>query len=194
MPELLLGCGNRRVKQLARSDNPLNENGDPIWGDLITLDHDPDCKPDALHDMEDFPYPFSDETFDEIHAYHVLEHMGSQGDWRFFFGQFAELWRIMKPEGLLFAVVPRHDSVWAWGDPSHTRVITQESLIFLDQRNYVGVGNSTMSDFRHYYKVSWEIQQCKIEGEELVFALKAFKPSIGTVISEQPIPAQDSAA
>lgn len=173
--ELLIGCGNRRVKQLSRDDNPKGEDGEPLWRSLVTLDHDPDCNADVLHDLECFPYPFEPATFDEIHAYHCLEHMGRQGDWRFFFDQFTELWRIAKPDALLFGVVPDVASRWLWGDPSHTRVVSHESLIFLDQRNYVSVGLSTMSDFRHYYKASWELMNYKTEGEEFLFVLKAAK-------------------
>ena len=176
MSELLLGCGNRRAKQLSRDDNPKDEGGNPVWNGLVTLDHDPNCNPDFLHDLEKFPYPFEDNALDEIHAYHVLEHMGAQGDWRFFFDQFTELWRIAKPGALFFGVVPDLDSRWVWGDPSHTRVVSHESLIFLDQRNYAAVGMSTMSDFRHYYKASWEIQNYKIEGDEFLFVMKAAKP------------------
>lgn len=176
MSELLLGCGNRRIKQLAREDNPVDDDGNPLWRDLVTLDHDPDCKPDVLHDLEQFPYPFADNALDEIHIYHCLEHVGQQGDWRFFFDQFAELWRITKPDGLLFCVVPATGTRWVWGDPSHTRVIQLESLTFLNQKNYESVGTTTMSDFRHYYKASWEMQNYKTEGEEFLFVMRAVKP------------------
>ncbi len=170
MPELLIGCGTRRTKQVCIKGK------DELWDGLVTLDHDPRCNPDFLHDLEDIPYPFADNQFDNIHAYHVLEHVGRHGDWRFFFAQFTELWRITKPDGLLRAVVPMWNSPWAWGDPSHTRVIQEESLVFLDQRNYEGVGATTMTDFRETYKVSWEVQYAKTEGDELIFVLKAVKP------------------
>jgi hypothetical protein len=178
MPELLLGCGNRREKQLWRDGNPLDENGAALWSDLTRLDHDPNCQPDVLHDLEKLPYPFEDNTFDELHAYHILEHVGQQGDWRFFFDQFTELWRITKPDGLLFGVVPHSASAWVWGDPSHTRSIQSESLLFLDQKSYENVGKSTMSDFRHYYKASWELRNHKVEGEEYLFILQAKKPTL----------------
>jgi hypothetical protein len=193
MPELLIGCGNRREKHIALQDNPLGEDGRPVWRGLVTLDHDPDCKPDVLHDLEDFPYPFEDNSFDEIAAYHCLEHMGRQGDWRFFFDQFSELWRITKHGGVLFGIVPHINSKWLWGDPSHTRVISQESLTFLDQRSYWAVGQTTMSDFRHYYKASWEMGKCEVQGEEFLFALRCNKDPIpvpvivasGDLIAEQ---------
>src|SRR3546814_6014455 len=74
--------------------------------------------------------------FDEVHAYEVLEHLGSQGDFRSFFAHFGEIYRALKDGGILFATVPAWDSVWAWADPSHRRVIAPETLVFLDQTQY----------------------------------------------------------
>jgi predicted SAM-dependent methyltransferase len=108
MPELLIGCGNARNKQLARP-------GRKAWSDLVTLDLDPACKPDVVHDLNQLPYPFEDNQFDEIHACHVLEHCGRQGDWRFFFKQCEEFWRITKPGGTFHGICRHRNSVWAWG-------------------------------------------------------------------------------
>lgn len=168
MPELLIGCGNQRLKR-------LSVNTDYEWEGLVTLDHDPDCKPDVLHDLEVFPYPFEDNTFDTISAFHVLEHVGRQGDWRFFFTQWTELWRIAKPECLFFGIVPMWNTSWMWGDPSHSRVIQMETLTFLDQDSYRNVGISPMSDFRHFYKASWKTMHHSQQGDEFAFCLKAVK-------------------
>ena len=81
--ELLLGAGNTRQKLLGMP-------GHAHWSNLTTLDVDPDCKPDVLHDMDSKHMPFDDNSFDEIHAYEVLEHIGRQGDWRGFLAEFSE--------------------------------------------------------------------------------------------------------
>lgn len=148
--ELLIGCGHSRVKRVTGSWTT------PTWEGLTTLDIDPSVRPDVEHDLNETPYPFDDNTFDEIHAYEVLEHCGRQGDWRFFFRQFYELWRILKPDGLLVATVPMWDSPWAWGDPGHTRIITKQSLIFLDQREYEQIGDSAMTDYRPWWKGNFQ--------------------------------------
>lgn len=169
--ELLLGCGNSREKKLY---TPM-ENTE--WHDLVTLDFDPACKPDVLHDLNGLHYPFENEEFDEIHAYEVLEHLGRQGDWRFFFNQFAELHRIIKPSGLLFATCPHYTSPWAWGDPSHTRIIGLEQITFLSQRMYAEqVGKTAMTDFRAHYNADWELAFSELSPNlTLMFALKAVK-------------------
>jgi hypothetical protein len=117
-----------------------------------------------------------DNTFDEIHAYEVLEHIGQQGDYITFFAQFSEFWRILKPGGLFFATCPSVTSRWAWGDPSHTRVIQPETLVFLSQKEYTKqVGVTAMSDFRHIYTADFDVLMSHDDGEIHRFVMRAIK-------------------
>lgn len=169
MTELLLGCGNSRAKKVTGTWTT------PTFENLTTLDIDPGVNPDVVHDLNDLPYPFADNQFDEIHCYEVLEHCGRQGDWRFFFAQFGELWRILKPDGLLVATVPMCTSPWAWGDPGHTRVISKESLIFLDQREYTQIGETSMTDYRPWWSGNFEMFAVNEHEHTFGFILKAKK-------------------
>lgn len=118
----------------------------------------------------------ADNYFDELHAYEVLEHIGQQGNYRLFFDQFSEFWRILKPGGFLFATVPSWASEWAWGDPSHTRVITSGTLSFLSQEQYKKqVGVTPMSDFRHIYKADFLTAFVQENSDHLLFVLQAIK-------------------
>jgi SAM-dependent methyltransferase len=146
------------------------------WTELTTLDIDPNLEPDIVWDLENLPLPFDDDMFDEIHAYEVLEHTGQQGDWRFFFNQFYEFWRILKPGGLFVGTTPMWDGVWAWGDPGHKRVISSATLVFLSQKEYkVQVGNSAMTDYRPYWDGDFELLTCNEMGDTFVFAMRAIK-------------------
>src|ERR1700684_44817 len=161
MKELLIGCGNSRIKRLYITD-------DIEWHDLTTLDMDASCKPDVVHDLNDLPLPFEDNTFNSISAFEVLEHCGSQGDWRFFFDQWTDFWRIVTPDGLFFGTCPHYLSPWAFGDPSHTRIIGLECLTFLSQKSYEErVGSTSMTDFRHYYKADWLLVHDKLQKETM---------------------------
>lgn len=142
----------------------------------MTLDFNEDHEPDVVHDLEIFPYPFKHNAFEEIHAYEVLEHTGQQGDFRFFFKQFEEFYRILVPGGKLYGSVPAWNSVWAWGDPSHRRVLSHGSLIFLSQEEYKKqVGKTAMSDFRFCYQGNFETVFQEYKGENFWFILKAIK-------------------
>lgn len=150
--------------------------GDEEWGNLVTLDFNADHQPDVVWDLEKLPLPFPDNSFDEIHAYDVLEHTGQQGDWRFFFDQWSDFWRILRPSGLFYFISPSYKSMWAWGDPSHKRVLTSGSLLFLSQGAYEAqVGRTAMSDFRFYYKADFKPVYLVEDDKHLMAVLEAVK-------------------
>lgn len=171
--ELLVGCGNNRDKRITVKGTPAE------WQGLVTLDWDVECKADIRHDLNILPYPFGDNEFDEIHAYQCLEHVGRQGDAWFFFSQFYEFWRILKPGGVFCAMVPMWDSPWAFGDPSHTRVIPRQSLIFLNQAEYAQIGKTSITDFRALWKGNFETLHVEEGEHEMGFILRAVKDGAG---------------
>lgn len=173
MKQLLLGCGSTKNKRLWLEEDPPG----PEWdGELTTLDIEATHKPDVIWDLNKDFLPFETNSFDQIHAYEILEHIGKQGDWINFFKEWEEYWRIMKPGGYLFATVPHWMSMGAWGDPSHTRIINPMTLTFLSQRAYKeDVGRTVMSDFRSHYKGDWEPQWHDLGVDTFSFVLKAVK-------------------
>lgn len=169
--ELLLGCGSRCQKL-------FTIDGRSTWGELVTLDNVESHKPDVLHDLRDPALPFPDEHFDEVHGYEVLEHIGQQGDAELLLRQFTDYWRVLKPGGHLCATCPSWASLWAWGDPSHTRIISSGTLVFLNQAEYTKqIGRTPMSDFRHIYKADFEPVHIEENEHNLRFVLRAVKPS-----------------
>lgn len=170
--ELLLGCGNNRAKKIYM-DEKTSE-----WTNLTTIDMDPNCGADVTHDLNVTPWPFEDDTFDEIHAYEVLEHLGRQGDFVSFFAHFSEIYRILKPGGLLIGTTPSFHSRWVWGDPGHTRYFGPEHLVFLSQAEYTKqVGKSQMSDYRHVWKGDFQVVDIMEDSDDFQFVIEAVKPS-----------------
>lgn len=172
MAELLLGCGASREKRLIW-------DGRKDWTELVTVDINPRHKPDFVYDISRVPLLFDDNAFDEIHAYDVLEHTGQQGDWRFFFRQFEDFWRILKPNGVICAVSPAPHSPWAWGDPGHTRIMSRECLIYLDQDKYSQVGETPMTDYRPWYRGNLALRHSEyMDNGQHAYVLQAVKKGV----------------
>ena len=148
MRALLLGAGNSRRKKIVHELTPDKE-----FDELVTLDI---TEADIVHNLDNLPYPFLDASFDEIHAYEVLEHCGSQGDEGFFFEQFNEFHRILKHKGMMCFSVPDYQSVWAFGDPGHKRVLPPTVFNFLEEGFYDQLGETACADYRHLIKGYWK--------------------------------------
>jgi len=164
--ELLLGCGNSRARLVSWADH------EGEWKELTTLDIDPETGCDIVHDLNELPWPLPDAQFDEVHAYDVLEHIGTQGDWQAFFAHFDEIYRILKPGGFLVITTPAWDGRWAWGDPGHRRTIQGESLSYLDRETYAQVGRTAMTDYRKFFKCDFATISGDTEGERHGFVLQ----------------------
>lgn len=166
MKELVLGSGHKKSKV-------VTTNGDYEYVDAITLDINPDCTPDVVWDLNNRPLPFEDESFDEIHAYEVLEHIGVQGDYKGFFEEFGEYHRILKAGGKLIGSCPKWNSIWAWGDPSHTRVLSPATFTFLSQEEYERqLGKTPMTDFRGLWTHDFKLVHSKEQGDNWIFVLE----------------------
>lgn len=167
---------------------PEDVEGHQDWTCLTTLDHDPNVDPQVTPEHFDrhvewdlnrhIKLPFDDDAFDEVHAYHVLEHLGAQGDFQFFFWQFSEFWRITKPGGSFCAIVPEPGSIWVWGDPGHVRVFHPALLTFLDQDEYTKqVGRTGLADYRRFYRADWRPVSMQTADDSFAFRLLCEKPS-----------------
>lgn len=87
---------NKKIKRLNLG------SGKDIKKDWVNLDYIKYSGVDVAHDLNKFPYPFRNNTFDYILAKHVIEHMNDLPP------VLRELYRIMKPNGILEIHVPHY--------------------------------------------------------------------------------------
>lgn len=102
---------------------------------------------DVVHDLDRLPYPFKAETVDEIHMYHVLEHLQQP------IKKMEELHRILKPGGIIYIRVPHFSSMGAFSDITHVRPF-----------GFTSFDCFRKDDYHHFYTdVEFEIVEKKIK-------------------------------
>lgn len=98
-----LGCGKRKVQAI--------QGQEPFIGvDCIAFEG-----VDVVHDLRVTPWPWKDNSVDEVFSSHFLEHL--TGEERIIF--FNELYRVMKVGGKALIVTPIWSHSCAYGDPTH---------------------------------------------------------------------------
>jgi SAM-dependent methyltransferase len=79
----------------------------------VGLDLSPDTAADIVHDLDAFPYPIEDSSFDQILLQDVIEHVREP------IRVFEELHRVARPAARVQLRTPHFSSVLAYGDPTH---------------------------------------------------------------------------
>lgn len=90
-----VGCGSRKVPG------------------SVGLDISASTAADIVHDLDVFPYPIEDSSFDQILLQDVIEHVGEP------IRVFEELHRIARPGARIQLRTPHFSSALAYGDPTH---------------------------------------------------------------------------
>jgi SAM-dependent methyltransferase len=83
---------------------------------------------DVVHDIETTPWPFTKETFDRIIMSHVMEHINPSVS----VDVMNEMWRIMKPDGVLMLSMPYAGSFGHWQDPTHIKPWNEATCHYFD--------------------------------------------------------------
>ena len=82
------------------------------------------------------PIPFPDNTFDSISAMDFLEHIPRQiidanGLMKnAFVDLMNEIYRVLKPNGIFFASTPIYPHPWAFIDPTHVNIMTDQTYTY----------------------------------------------------------------
>lgn len=109
----------------------------------IGIDINPNTAADIIHDLNVFPYPFADSTFDEIYADNVLEHLDN------IVKVMEELYRISKPDARIKVIVPYFRSRWAFIDPTHKHFFTVDSFAYFTHDHIIKkMYNYSFASFR----------------------------------------------
>ena len=80
----------------------------------------------SIHDLNKYPWPWEENSFDEILAMDILEHLDN------FMKAMEELHRILKPDGKVTIRVPYWNHSCAYIDPTHKRGFHEHSFHFFN--------------------------------------------------------------
>jgi methyltransferase family protein len=151
--KLNMGCGNNKLP------------------DFTNVDLFPECGPDQVVDLDAVPWPWADNSVDEVLFNHSLEHLGAES--RTFLAIMKELYRVCRKDALVRINVPhpRHDHFI--GDPTHVRIISPDVLRLFSKKNNdfwqeTGAANSPLAK---YLGVDFEIEHIDIILDEPYLSL-----------------------
>ena len=130
---------------------------------FLNIDIDPSCNPDYVVDLEKDKLPFDDDTIEEVKAHNILEHIGPG-----FFHFIKELYRVCKDGALVDVVVPHPYHDVFYGDLTHVRPITVQSLRQLSKKvsNYERDAFSNWSGHANILDVDFDIVRFEYDFDE----------------------------
>ena len=148
---------------------------------------------DVVHDLRVTPWPWADNSVDEAHCSHFLEHLTNlDGKWervRFF----NELYRVLKPGAGCLLVFPYWCSARFYGDPTHKEPLSEWTVLYLDRNWRKANAPHADSEFNpDGYACDYEYTQGYSLNPELAtgrtpeyqqFALRYWKESAGDIIA-----------
>ena len=123
---LNLGAGNRI------------ENG---WDNHDIAKHRSEIN--LVFDLDKFPYPIKDNTYDEIKAIDVLEHLNNP------LQAMNEIHRILKPNGILFA------KCCGWKNPNFWVDITHKKAFDIQTMDYLVLDTAIEKEYSYYTDKKW---------------------------------------
>jgi SAM-dependent methyltransferase len=105
----------------------------------VGLDISADTQADIVHDLDVFPYPVEDASFDQFLLQDVIEHVAEP------IRVFEELHRIARPGARIQLRTPHFSSVLAYGDPTHRHYFSTLAIRSLAEPRFA---HYTASRFR----------------------------------------------
>jgi len=107
----------------------------------IGIDRNPASAADVLCDLDHFPYPFRDNSFDRLEAVHVIEHVSDV------IRTMEEFHRLVRPGGRIRVVTPHYTDFSSYCDPTHRWHLNSFSFRYFGE-NHGGFGYYSPVRFR----------------------------------------------
>ena len=126
--KLYFGCGTHKVEGF-------------LGVDKIQMD-----QVDIVHDMNMYPYPFADNSIDEVLLINILEHFSD------IIKVVEEIWRICKNGARIRVEVPYYNSAGACQDPTHKSFFTENTFDYFTESEA-----TPLSSYNYYSSARFNI-------------------------------------
>ena len=117
------------------------------WPGSVGLDIAPLDGVDIVHDLNSFPYPFPDDTFDLVRVIHVIEHIQSIPK------TMEEIHRVCRHGAEVDIETPHYTDASSWQDPSHLWHLNTRSFDFFLAHHATN----------YYSKARFEVQLSRVK-------------------------------
>ncbi len=107
----------------------------------IGIDRLANTRADIVADLDQFPFPVRDSTFDEVRAIHVIEHVGDV------IRTMEEFHRLLRHGGRVVIETPHYTDFSSFCDPTHRWHLNSYSLRYFGDDN-AGYGYYSAARFR----------------------------------------------
>lgn len=107
----------------------------------IGIDRNPRTRADVLCDLDHFPYPLRDNSFQSLRAVHVIEHVS------YVIRAMEEFHRLVRPGGRVLIVTPHYTDFSSFCDPTHKWHLNSFSFRYFGKDD-AGFGYYSAARFR----------------------------------------------
>lgn len=112
---------------------------------VVTIDINASVNPDILHDLNIFPWPVPDSSFDAVVMFSVIEHLSQP------LRVLEECHRILRPHGRIYMLTPHFSDSASYLDPTHKWHFSGRSFDYLIE------GTSIHRDYGFYSPVRFKL-------------------------------------
>ncbi len=110
----------------------------------VGIDRNPATDADVVVDLDHFPYPFADASFDRLHAIHVIEHVADV------IRTMEEFHRLVRPGGRVRIETPHYTDFSSFCDPTHRSHLNSFSFRYFGE-DHAGFGYYSAARFRETF-------------------------------------------
>jgi predicted SAM-dependent methyltransferase len=142
------------------------------------VDVSEDVKPDAVINLEEYPWPIASDSAEDIICNHYVEHTSDLIKFM------DEIYRILKPGGKVKFVAPYYTSMRCWQDPTHKRAISEATFLYYNKQwrdvNKLDHYN-IKSDFDYTYGYDMAAEWAAKHDEARSFAIRHYNNVVNDI-------------